>query len=98
MNNLKKTISFILALLLIVFLGACNSKIYTIEEVYNGTSDTYTINAKCEYVSNSYIIFRDDTGILVYKTSNENVDVNTSKCYKIKIKVNEINNIKIINN
>lgn len=96
MNNLKKTISFILALLLIVFLGACNSKIYTIEEVYNGTSDTYTINAKCEYVSNSYIIFRDDTGILVYKTSNENVDVNTSKCYKIKIKVNEINNIKQI--
>lgn len=96
MNNLKKTIIFILTLFLIVFLGACNSKIYTIEEVYNGTSDTYTINAKCEYVSNSYIIFRDDTGILVYKTSNENVDVNTSKFYKIKIKVNEINNIKQI--
>lgn len=96
MNNLKKTIIFILALFLIVFLGACNSKTYTIEEVYNGTGDTYTINAKCEYVSNSYIIFRDDTGILVYKTSNENVDVNTSKCYKIKIKVNEINNIKQI--
>ena len=97
MNNIKKTLVIIITLFMVTVLGACgNLKASTIEEVYEGTSDTYTINAKCEFVSGSYIIFKDDTGMLAYKVDNKTIEVDTNKCYKIKIKVKEVNKIKQI--